>query len=345
MGIRTTLKPTSPARRYMTFLTNEEITKKTPEKSLLVAQAAARNGRNSLRPHHGAAPGRRGQAHAPRRRLPAREVRHPGQGGGDRVRSEPLAPASRCSTTATGRSATSSRRYGLKPGDIRDVGAAGRHPARQRAAAPEHPARHARAQRGAAAGQGRAALPERGHAGPAPGQGRRPRRRQAALRRGPAGPARRAWPRSARSATSTTRTCRSARRAGCGGRAFRPTVRGTVMNPVDHPMGGGEGKGKGNHPMTPWGKPTKGYKTRRGARPSDRYIVTRRTQVGAATVGRSISKGPYIDDAAHRERVEELNRPRQKKVLKTWSRRSTISRSSSGTRSPCTTAGSSSRST
>ncbi len=61
-------------------------------------------------------------------------------------------------------------------------------------------------------------------------------------------------------------------------RGFRPTVRGTVMNPVDHPMGGGEGKGKGNHPMTPWGKPTKGYKTRRGARRSDQYIVTRRTR-------------------------------------------------------------------
>jgi large subunit ribosomal protein L2 len=59
---------------------------------------------------------------------------------------------------------------------------------------------------------------------------------------------------------------------------IRPTVRGTVMNPVDHPMGGGEGKGKGNHPMTPWGKPTKGYKTRRGARPSDRWIVTRRSR-------------------------------------------------------------------
>ena len=59
-------------------------------------------------------------------------------------------------------------------------------------------------------------------------------------------------------------------------KGFRPTVRGTVMNPVDHPMGGGEGKGKGNHPMTPWGKPTKGYKTRRGARPSDSSIVTRR---------------------------------------------------------------------
>jgi len=48
------------------------------------------------------------------------------------------------------------------------------------------------------------------------------------------------------------------------------------MNPVDHPMGGGEGRGKGNHPMTPWGKPTLGYKTRRGKKPSDRYIVTRR---------------------------------------------------------------------
>lgn len=59
---------------------------------------------------------------------------------------------------------------------------------------------------------------------------------------------------------------------------FRPTVRGVAMNPVDHPMGGGEGRGKGNHPMTPWGKPTKGYKTRRGARPSDRLIVTRRSR-------------------------------------------------------------------
>lgn len=58
---------------------------------------------------------------------------------------------------------------------------------------------------------------------------------------------------------------------------IRPTVRGVSMNPVDHPMGGGEGRGKGNHPMTPWGKPTKGYKTRK-AKPSDRYIVARRTK-------------------------------------------------------------------
>jgi large subunit ribosomal protein L2 len=54
----------------------------------------------------------------------------------------------------------------------------------------------------------------------------------------------------------------------------RPKVRGVVMNPVDHPHGGGEGKTSGGrHPVTPWGQPTKGYKTRRKARPSDKFII------------------------------------------------------------------------
>ncbi len=56
---------------------------------------------------------------------------------------------------------------------------------------------------------------------------------------------------------------------------WRPHVRGVAMNPVDHPHGGGEGRSKGNHPQSPWGMPTKGYKTR-GKKPSDRYIVSRR---------------------------------------------------------------------
>ena len=57
----------------------------------------------------------------------------------------------------------------------------------------------------------------------------------------------------------------------------RPTVRGTVMNPVDHPHGGGEGKSSaGRHPVTPWGKPTLGYRTRKKNKPSDKYIVRRR---------------------------------------------------------------------
>jgi large subunit ribosomal protein L2 len=56
----------------------------------------------------------------------------------------------------------------------------------------------------------------------------------------------------------------------------RPQVRGVAMNPIDHPMGGGEGKSSGGrHPCTPWGAPTKGYKTRKN-RQSDRYIVKRR---------------------------------------------------------------------
>jgi len=56
----------------------------------------------------------------------------------------------------------------------------------------------------------------------------------------------------------------------------RPTVRGVAMNPVDHPLGGGEGKASGGrHPCTPWGKPTKGYKTRKN-KTTDRYILKRR---------------------------------------------------------------------
>jgi large subunit ribosomal protein L2 len=55
----------------------------------------------------------------------------------------------------------------------------------------------------------------------------------------------------------------------------RPSVRGMAMNPVDHPLGGGEGVGKGHHPVTPWGQPCKGYKTRNNKR-TDKHIVKRR---------------------------------------------------------------------
>ncbi len=55
---------------------------------------------------------------------------------------------------------------------------------------------------------------------------------------------------------------------------IRPTVRGVVMNPHDHPMGGGEGKTSGGrHPVSPWGKPAKGGKTRRSRKYSDKYII------------------------------------------------------------------------
>lgn len=56
----------------------------------------------------------------------------------------------------------------------------------------------------------------------------------------------------------------------------RPKVRGVAMNPVDHPMGGGEGRGKGNHPQSPWGTPAKGYKTRKKKNRSNAFIIKRR---------------------------------------------------------------------
>ena len=58
----------------------------------------------------------------------------------------------------------------------------------------------------------------------------------------------------------------------------RPHVRGVAMNPVDHPLGGGEGKTSGGrHPVSPWGMPTKGYKTR-NKKSTDQFIVQRRTK-------------------------------------------------------------------
>ncbi len=61
-------------------------------------------------------------------------------------------------------------------------------------------------------------------------------------------------------------------------KGIRPSVRGTVMNPVDHPHGGGEGKNKtsGRHPVTPWGVPTKGHRTRNPKKASSRLIIRRR---------------------------------------------------------------------
>ena len=60
-------------------------------------------------------------------------------------------------------------------------------------------------------------------------------------------------------------------------RGVRPTVRGVAMNPVDHPHGGGEGRtGEGRVPVSPWGQPTKGYKTRKKQKYSDKFIIKRR---------------------------------------------------------------------
>jgi large subunit ribosomal protein L2 len=62
-------------------------------------------------------------------------------------------------------------------------------------------------------------------------------------------------------------------------KGVRPHVRGVAMNPVDHPLGGGEGKSSGGrHPVSPWGQPAKGYKTRKKKKLSSRYILRRRSK-------------------------------------------------------------------
>ncbi len=106
----------------------------------------------------------------------------------------------------------------------------------------------------------------------------------------------------------------------------RPTVRGSVMNPVDHPHGGGEGKSPVGRPgpVTPWGKPALGYKTRKTKNATDKYIVKRRNaKYGGKQMSRSIKKGPYAAPELLK-RVDELNKTGKKEVLKTWSRSSTI---------------------
>src|ERR687883_277800 len=75
-------------------------------------------------------------------------------------------------------------------------------------------------------------------------------------------------------APQTVKIGRAGRRRHLGA---RPQTRGTAMNPVDHPHGGGEGSTTpGRHPVTPWGVPTLGYPTRKKNKPSDRMIVRRR---------------------------------------------------------------------
>ena len=99
----------------------------------------------------------------------------------------------------------------------------------------------------------------------------------------------------------------------------RPSVRGVVMNPNDHPHGGGEGKSPIGlpGPVTPWGVPTLGKKTRNKKKQSSKYIVKSRK------MSRSTKKGYYVQDALMKK-VEALNAANDKKIIQTWSRASTI---------------------
>ena len=76
----------------------------------------------------------------------------------------------------------------------------------------------------------------------------------------------------------------------------KPVVRGVAMNPIDHPHGGGEGRTSGGrHPVTPWGKPTKGKKTRPTRRPTSSSCAAAIRRRRDSHVARSIWKGPFVD--------------------------------------------------
>ena len=93
------------------------------------------------------------------------------------------------------------------------------------------------------------------------------------------------------------------------------------MNPVDHPMGGGEGKSSGGrHPCTPWGKPTKGHKTRQNKR-TDKFIVKRR---GKRVDGALAQEGPVRRPSLQREGREDGRVAARSRSIRTWSRRSMI---------------------
>ena len=104
----------------------------------------------------------------------------------------------------------------------------------------------------------------------------------------------------------------------------RPQTRGVAMNPVDHPHGGGEGSTTaGRHPVTPWGVPTLGYRTRKKNKTSSRYIVRGRRRGKGKQMSRSSKKGPWVEERLM-QRIEALNAANNKKMLRTWSRASTI---------------------
>ena len=106
----------------------------------------------------------------------------------------------------------------------------------------------------------------------------------------------------------------------------RPEVRGVAMNPVDHPHGGGEGRTSGGrHPVTPWGKPTKGKRTRSN-KSTDKFIIRRRHAQEveeSRDMSRSVWKGPFVDGYLLKK-AEASRQSGRKEIIKTWSRRSTI---------------------
>ena len=271
MGIKK-FKPTSPGRRFMTVETFDEITRQAPERSLLapVKRTGGRNNYGRITTRH------QGGGH--KRRYRVIDFKRdkdgvPGQGGAHRVRPQPHRRVSLFCTTSTGRSATSSLRRGwssatiVESGPSADIKPGNALPLENIPIGTTihnvelHPGRGAQLVRSAGTSAQLQA-----------------KERDFGVLRLPSGELRRVHLTCRATVGELGNADHSNLDGGKAGRTrwrgVRPTVRGTTMNPVDHPHGGGEGKTTpGRHPVTPWGVPTLGYRTRPKKKPSDKYII------------------------------------------------------------------------
>ncbi len=272
MPIKTLSDPTTPTRRASRpVVSREDITKERPEKSLVEIQDSAPAAATAP-----AASPRASSAAAHKQAYRVVDFKRDKAGIPAVVAAIEYDP-NRSARIALLHYADGEKRYilqpdGLKVGQKVMSGPAGRHPAGQRAAAEEHAGRHDRAQHRTAARQGRADGALGRLAGATGFQGRRHGAAEAAFGRNAA---------RALDCMATVGQVGNVDHENVSlGKAGRtrwlgkmPHNRGVTMNPVDHPHGGGEGKTSGGrHPVTPWGQPTRGFKTRNNKR-TDKWIV------------------------------------------------------------------------
>ena len=267
-------KPTTPGRRGASVSDFAEITRSTPEKSLIrpLHSTGGRNAHGRITTRH------KGGGHKRAYRV-IDFRRHDKDGVNAKVAHIEYDP-NRTANIALLHYLDGEKRYiiapqGLTQGDVVESGAERRHQARQQPAAAQHPVRHRDPRRGAASGRRRQAGP----------LGRR-RASSCSARKAPtprcvcpSGEIRRVDVRCRATVGEVGNAEQANINWGKAGRmrwkGKRPTVRGVVMNPVDHPHGGGEGKTSGGrHPVSPWGKPE--GRTRKPNKPSDKLIVRRR---------------------------------------------------------------------
>ena len=274
MGIRV-YKPTSPARRFMSVLTYEEITKKTPEKSLTtdLRHKAGRNNQGKITVRH--------QGGGARRKYRIIDFRRQKDGIPATVKAIEYDPNRTCFIAllyyADGAKAYILAPLGLKVGDTVMSGATAD-------IKPGNCLPIANIPLGTLIHNVEIKVGRGGQMVRSAGTAAQVMAKEGAYAqiRLPSGEVRKVSMNARATVGQVGNTDHSNVRIGKAGRSrhlgIRPTVRGVVMNPVDHPHGGGEGKSPVGMPapMSPWGKPTQGVKTRKHRKYSDKLIASKR---------------------------------------------------------------------